>query len=765
MIDKLSVEKIVQDFNWNDKKVSFQTGFLAPQADGSVLIKFEWIEFLSTAVLNKNPDPNKDFLPLLVDFREMFYSAGKIWWAPYKRKEWKPSDDAVLVSRIIDRSLRPMFEDGMINDVVITVNTLQIDRENLFAVPAIISASLSVMLSGISFPAVGAVRIWYKDWKFIVNPTKDETWIMNLVVAWTKDTVTMIEAWGEDIPTDILLQAIDLAQKELKVICEKMEEYVKKVEKLKSKKVEKFMGEIRWRIQMKVDEGEESWLLRNQKYVVKNVLPEDLFNEVYKISLDYKDKFFPSDKKHFQEIYEELTDAVNNWFDSLAEGEQLNLLNIESPDDLSSKKKIFLNIAVFKAVKKLMRTYLLSTGNRLDGRNPYQVRPLYTEVWLLERVHGSWLFQRWETQVLSLTTLWAPGKVLLQDTLEKDDEEERFLHHYYMLPFSTNEARWYRWQGRREIGHGYLAEKTLRPIIPDEKDFPYTIRVVSEVLSSNGSTSMASVCAGCLSLMDAWVPIKKPVSGIAMWLVIEELSKEEIENYSKNNKYLKIVEIDWKNFGYIILTDLQWQEDFTWDMDFKVAWSADGINALQMDMKVKWLPTKVLQEAIQQANEARAEILNFMLQTISKPREEISPYAPKLTTLHLTPDNVRTIIGKWWETIKSIIEKTGVAIDFEEDGTTIITAENPEKAQQAVDIIMDLIWEPKIWERIKWKIIRVESYGVFVDLGKWKVWLAHIRSFKEYIEDLTKKFNIWDELEVEITAIWEDGKIQVKPIE
>ena len=739
MIDKLEVKKNDFSFNWWDKTLTFETGFLAPQAEWSVVVKFDWIQFLSTTTFNKNPDPNKDFLPLLVDFREMFYSAGKIWWAPYKRKEWKPSDDAVLTSRIIDRSIRPMFEDGMINDVVVTINTLQIDKKNLFAVPGIISASLSIMLAGIPFPAVWAVRIGYKNWKFIVNPTKEETDKMNLVIAWTKDTVTMIEAGGEDIPTDILIQAIDLAQKELNFICSKMEEYVNLVKS-------------------------EKWIVNNEKYIVKNILPESLFNEIYKITKTYEDKFFPSNKKHFQEVYEELSNEVNEWFENLENSKQLELLEIENEDEISSKSKLFLNMWVFKAVKKLMRTHLLETWNRLDGRNPLQVRPLYTEVWLLERVHGSWLFQRWETQVLSLTTLGAPGKVLLQDTLEKDDEEERFLHHYYMLPFSTNEARWYRWQWRREIGHGYLAEKTLRPIIPSEEEFPYTIRVVSEVLSSNGSTSMASVCAWCLSLMDAWVPIKKPVSGIAMGLVIEQLSDEEIQKYSKNNEYLNIVEIDWKKFGYVILTDLQWQEDFTGDMDFKVAGSRDGINALQMDMKVKWLPTKVLQQAIQQANIAREEILDFMLQTISKPRENISPYAPKLITLNLTPDNVRTIIWKWGETIKDIIDKTGVAIDFKEDGTTIITAENTEKWQEAVNIIMDLIWEPTVWERFNWTIVRVEPYGIFVDIGKWKIWLCHIRSFKEYIEDLTKKFKVWDKIEVEISEIGDDGKIQLKPV-
>jgi len=716
MIKKLEIVKNEINFKWGEKNLTFQTGFLAPQAEWSVVVKFDGIEFLSTATINKNPDDNKDFFPLTVDFREMFYSAGKIWGAPYKRKEGKPSDESILVSRLVDRSLRPMFPTGMINDVVLTISTLQIDKENLYWVPAIISASLAIMLAWIPFEwPVWAVRIGYKDGKYIVNPKKDELGIMNLVVAWTKDTITMIEAGWEDIPDNVLLEAIDIAQKEIKTICEKQEEFINKFKK--------------------------------ETLQINTInINEDLLKEAEKLANEYENKFFPTNKESFGKLYDEIIEKLKEKY--------------EENDEITNS---MINQAVFKAVKKVLRTHLLKTGQRLDGRSPLEVRPLYTEVWLLERVHGSWLFQRWETQVLSLTTLWAPWKVLLQDTLEKDDEEERFMHHYYMLPFSTNEARWYRGQWRREIWHGFLAEKTLRPILPDEKEFPYTIRVTSEVLSSNWSTSMASVCAGCLSLMDAWVPIKKPVSGIAMWLVIEKLTNEQVEEYTKNNPYLKIVEIDGEKYGYIILTDLQGQEDFTGDMDFKVAWSADGINALQMDMKVKWLPTFVLQQAIQQANIARAEILDFMLQTISEPRKELSPYAPNLTTLYLTPDNVRTIIWRWWETIKDIIDKTGVAIDFEDDWTTIITANNQEDAQKAIKMIEDLIWEPKVWEKIKWKITRVESYGIFVDLWKWKTGLCHIRSFKEYIEDLTKKFKVWDEIEVEISEITEDGKIQIKP--
>lgn len=720
MIDKLEVKKNNLNFDREKVKVWFENWFLATQTDWSILVSFDQIQFLALATVNKNPDPNKDFLPLMVDFREMFYSSWKIWWAPYRRKEWRPSDEAVLVSRIIDRCLRPMFPSGMINDIILTINTFQIDKKTQFQVPAIIASSLALMIAWVEFEwPVWAVTIWFSDWNFLINPKSDQNTSMNLTIAWTKDTITMIESDGEDIPADILVQAIDLAQEQIKFICEKQEEFLSK---LQIKKIESTI----------------------------NTPSSALLEWVQNIANEYEDKFFPSNKEEFGTHYDEIITKTKEKF-----AKQLQDWEI-TENDIKS--------AVFKSVKKLLRYHLLKTWQRIDGRHYNQVRPLYTEVWMFERIHGTWLFQRWETQVLSFTTLWAPWKSLLKDTLELDDAEEKFMHHYYMLPYSTNEARAYRWQWRREIWHGFLAEKWLRPILPDPKIFPYTIRIASEVLSSNGSTSMASLCASCLSMMDAWVPIKKPVSGIAMGLVIQEISPEQEKEFSQN-KNLQIVEIDWKRFWYMILTDLQWQEDFTWDMDFKIAWSADGINALQMDMKVKWLPSFVLQQAIQQWNEARKEILNFMLQTIEKPREKTSDYAPKITVLKLSQDNVRKVIWKWWETIKNIIEKTGVAIDFEDDWTTIITSSDAQGTNAAIEIINEITWEPKIWDIIDWKITRLEAYWVFVDLGRWKTWLCHVRNLsKDFIKDVNEHFKIWDLLKIQVTNIKEDGKVEIKAV-
>jgi len=321
---------------------------------------------------------------------------------------------------------------------------------------------------------------------------------------------------------------------------------------------------------------------------------------------------------------------------------------------------------------------------------------------------------------LALTTLWAPGDVLLVDNMEVDAKEYRFIHHYNMLPFSNNEARTWRWAGRREIWHWKLAEKALEKVMPEKELFPYTVRVVSEVLSSNWSTSMASVCAGCLSLMDAWVPITKPVSGIAMWLISDE------------------------SLNYEILTDIQWLEDFVWDMDFKVAWTKDGITALQMDMKIKWLTLDIIKKAIDKANIWRAHILNFMLQTLDKPRAETSPTAPKITVLKVDPGQVKDVIGPWWSVINEIIRQTWVKIDFLEDGTCFITAKNREDNNKAVEIIKTIIWTPQEWDTIEWTISRIETYWVFVSLSKNKQWLCHVKNLSDgFISDPRTLFKEW----------------------
>ena len=704
MIKKLEINEKIFSTLWEGKQLEFRSWKLAPQADWSVVVRLGDTTLLVTAVMNKNPDPNKDFMPLTVDFRESYYAWGKIWWNPYQKREWKPHEHAILRARLTDRPIRPMFPEWMVNDVVVTITPLSVDRENSPWVPAIIWASLAIMLWWIPIEwPIGAVRIGYKNWEFIINPTYQdiEEWMLDLVIAWTEDTITMVECWAKEIPTDILMKAFEIAKQEIKKVCQWQKQFL-------------------------------SQFNIKQQEIVINKPSEDLIAFVKQILDPKLHLLMNTDKKTFWDLYEKFSEEIFEAAKPRLEDEN---------DEIFTESK--LKMAIFKVVKQFVREKILKEEKRVDWRKLDEIRPLYTEVGLVPRVHGSWLFQRWETQVLSITTLGAPGDVLLLDTMEHDEEEKRFMHHYNMPPFSTGEARPTRAPNRREIWHWRLAERALEAVIPSEEEFPYTIRVVSEVLSSNGSTSMASVCASTLSLMDAWVPIKAPVSGIAMGLVSE---------YDEN----------W-NFNYKILTDIQWVEDFCWDMDFKVAWTKNWITALQMDMKIKWLKLEVIKEAIEQANKARLEILDFMLQTIPQPREQVSIFAPQMIKIKLTPTQIRDVIWPGGATIQEIIKQTGVKIDFKDDGTTIITAKNQKDWEKAIKMIREVSWQPQEGDIIEWTITRVEPYGVFVKLWKNKLWLCHISNlWPGFIWDPRMMFKEGQKIRVKIIKIDEDGKIQLK---
>ena len=706
MIKKLNIEEKTFSTLWEWKKLEFKSWKLAPQADWSVLVRLWDTTLLVTAVMNKNPDPNKDFMPLTVDFRESYYAWWKIWWNPYQKREWKPHEHAILRARLTDRPIRPMFPEGMVNDVVVTITPLSVDRENSPWVPAIIGASLAIMLGGIPIEwPIGAVRIGYKDGNFIINPTYEEieNWILDLVIAWTEDTITMVECWAKEVPTDILMKAFEIAKEEIKKVCKWQKEFLSQFD------------------------------IKQQEITI-NKPSEDLIAFVKQIIWLKLEQLMNTDKKTFWELYEKFEEEVFEAAKDKIENEE---------NEIFTESKV--KMAVFKVVKEFVRNKILKEEKRVDWRKLDEIRPLYTEVWLIPRVHWSWLFQRWETQVLSVTTLWAPWDVQLLDTMEHDETEKRFMHHYNMPPFSTWEARPTRAPNRREIGHWRLAERALEAVIPSEEEFPYTIRIVSEVLSSNGSTSMASVCASTLSLMDAWVPIKAPVSGIAMWLV---------SDYDEN----------W-NFVYKVLTDIQWVEDFCWDMDFKVAWTKKGITALQMDMKIKWLKLEVIKDAIEKANKARNEILDFMLQTISQPRPQVSIYAPQMIKIKLTPSQIRDVIWPWGATIQEIIKQTWVKIDFKDDWTTIITARNQKDWEKALQLIKEASWQPQEGEIIEWTITRVEPYGVFVKLGKNKLWLCHISKLGPwFVGDPRMMFKEWQKIRVKIIKVEDDWKIQLQRV-
>ncbi len=706
MIKKQEINEKIFSTLWEGKKLEFKSWKLAPQADWSVVVRLWDTTLLVTAVMNKDPDPNKDFMPLTIDFRESYYAWWKIWWNPYQKREWKPHEHAILRARLTDRPIRPMFPEGMVNDVVVTITPLSVDRENSPWVPSIIGASLAIMLGWIPIEGpIWAVRIWYKDWQFIINPTYEEieNWILDLVVAWTEDTITMVECWAKEVPTDILMKAFEIAKQEIKKICQWQKEFLSQ-----------------FNIQ--------------QQEVVINKPSEDLIAFVKQIINPKLEQLMNTDKKTFWNLYQQFENEV---FEAAKEKIE------DENNDVFTESKV--KMAVFKVIKEFVRNKILFEEKRIDWRKLDEIRPLYCEVWLIPRVHWSGLFQRWETQVLSVTTLWAPGDVLLLDTMEHDEEEKRFMHHYNMPPFSTWEARPTRAPNRREIWHWRLAERALEAVIPSEEEFPYTIRIVSEVLSSNWSTSMASVCASTLSLMDAWVPIKAPVSGIAMWLV---------------SKY----DEKW-NFIYKVLTDIQGVEDFCWDMDFKVAGTKNWITALQMDMKIKGLKLEVIKDAIEKANKARNEILDFMLQTISQPRWQVSIYAPQMIKIKLTPSQIRDVIWPGGATIQEIIKQTGVKIDFKDDWTTIITARNQKNAEEALKLIKEVSWQPQEGEIVEWIITRVEPYGVFVKLWKNKLWLCHISKLGPwFVGDPRMMFKEWQKIRVKIIKVEEDGKIQLQRV-
>ncbi len=692
------------DTLWDGRQLVFKSGKLAPQADGSATTSLGETCLLATVVVEKHPDENKDFLPLTVDFRESYYASGKIGGGAYQKREGKPSDQAILISRLIDRSFRPLFPKWMINDTVITITPLSIDKENPPAIPAIIWASLAAMLAGLPLPSpVWAVRIGYIDGEFIINPSYEqlEKSSLDLIVAWTKDTISMIEAWAKEVSEEILLQALQLAQQEIQKVVSWQEEFLKNFSPQKLEVAINYPSpDLLASIKTVMDEG---WL----------------------------EQLIGKDKKTFWQMVDEMEQKVTEAFKEQIEDEQNQVFTL-------SKVKM----GVFLTLKEFLRKKILEEEVRPDLRKLDEIRPLYAEVGLVPRTHGSGLFQRWETQVLSLTTLGAPGDVQLIDTMELDDEEKRFMHHYNFAPFSTWEARPTRAPSRREIGHWRLAEKALEPVIPPEEEFPYTIRVVSEVLSSNGSTSMASVCASSLSLMDAGVPIKKWVSGIAMWLVAKDGDP---------------------SLWYKILSDIQGTEDFIGDMDFKVAGTKDGITALQMDIKLKGVPLEVLKQAISQANIGRNQILEFMNQVISKPREEVSRFAPKIVDIKLLPTQVRDLIGPWGATITDIIKQTGVKIDIEDDGTVHITAKNDQDLQKALKLIKEATWQPKEGDIIEGEITRIEPYGLFVNLGKGKVGLCHIKNLGGgFIQDINSHFKIGDKIKVQIIGIGDDWKIQLK---
>ena len=707
MVVKKQFETSRQSMNWQGRELSLEIGKLAVQADASIRMQMGDNVMLYSTTMEKNPREWLDFLPLMIDMRESFSAAGRIGGAVYRRREWRPSDQAILNARLTDRALRPMFPKGMINDIVVSVTPLALDHQMSLGVMHIIGSSLSILAAGIPFDGpVGAAQIGYLDGQFIVNPSLEqlEKSDLNLLVAGKKGSINMIECEGKEFPDNLMKEAFTLWQKVIDESCDWQADFIKTLE----------------------------------------IKPQEItFNKPTEKTMELINSYLTSDK------LEAMAGNTKTPFNELYNLYEKDILALAKEQTTEENEADFteskLKMGVFNSIKAFIRSRTIETGKRIDDRGILDIRPLYCETDNLPRVHGSGLFWRGDTQVLSTVTLGGPTDYLVLDDMEHNDVQQRYFHHYNFPPFSTGEAKAMRGTGRREIGHGRLAEKALEFMIPSKESFPYSIRVVSECLGSGGSTSMGSVCGSTLALMDAWVPIKKPVAWIAMGLMTEHLEDGTITKYQ-------------------ILNDLMGTEDFTGDMDFKVAGTKEGINAIQLDTKLKGLPLTIVHETIDRASAGYKEIMDFMLQTIAEPRAQVKEYAPKIHVFSIKPEKIKEVIGKGGEMIDKIIEQCdNIKIDFEDDGTCFLTHSNQAIIEKAKNLILEIATDLEVGQSFEAKVVRIADFGLFVQLPKGKQGLCHISNLgQKYPDGLDKHFKLGDLINVTISNIGQDWKIAVK---
>ena len=682
------------------RKLVIETGKLAGLANGNVVVKYGDTVVMVNVTASKEPKEGIDFFPLSVDFEEKMYSVGKIPGS-YTKREGKPSDKAILVSRAIDRPLRPLFPKDFRNDVVVVATVLCVEQDNSPEVAAMIGASAALSISDIPFGGpTAAVNVGLVNGEIVINPTEAQRKVsdLNLTVAGTAEKVAMIEAGANEVPDDVMLEAIKKGHEEIKKVCQ----FIQKIK----------------------DE------IGKPKFAYKSfAVDHDLYEELEK---DYTEKM----KIAVQEIDK---DTRDNNVAALTE-EIENALAEKLGEEEFEKRKQEIGEAVYKLEKKCVRDMIFYEHKRVDGRAIDEIRPLSCEVGLLPRTHGSALFTRGQTQVMSIVTLGMKSEEQELDGIDTETAK-RYMHQYNFPGYSVGEAKTSRGPGRREIGHGALAEKALVPVLPPVEEFPYAIRVVSEVLSSNGSTSQASICGSTLALMDAGVPIKRPVAGISTGLVTNPENPDD----------------------YVMLTDIQGLEDFFGDMDFKVGGTEKGITAIQVDIKVDGLSYKIIEEAFARTRKARQYILDdIMKPVISEPREEISKYAPHIITTQIKVEKIKEVIGKGGETINKIIDETGVKIDIEEDGQVFIYSTDAEMGEKALDIIENIARVVEVGQIYYGTVTRTTSFGAFVDIGGGKEGLVHISKIaKEHIKNVTDYVNVGDKVPVKVIEIDDQGRINL----
>ena len=680
------------------RELVVKTGKYTEQANGTCWVSCGETVVQASVTMADSPRDGIDFFPLGVDFEEKMYAVGKIPGG-FKKREGRPSDKAILTSRLIDRPLRPLFPKGFYNDVAVVCTALSVDPDIAPEPLAMIASSVALSISDIPFAGpTGSVVVGCVDNEFIINPNLEqkEKSEMHVTVSGTEEAILMVEAGAKEVSEQKMLDAIMFAHEEIKKLIKFQKEIVKEIGKEKRTDLPIFTAEeevdkaVREYANEKLDYALDTFD-RQERQARQDELNEDVF-------------------AHFAEIF---------------------------PD----KQKMIADI-MYKMTKEKVRAKILTKGVRPDGRKLKEIRPIWCEVGVWPRVHGSAVFTRGQTQVLNCCTLGTIAEVQKLEGLD-DEDAKRYIHHYNMPPYATGEARPLKSPGRREIGHGALAERALEPVVPSEEEFPYALRLVSEVLSSNGSSSMASVCGSTLSLMDAGVKIKAPVAGIAMGL---------IKDTESNN--------------VAVLSDIQGLEDFLGDMDFKVAGTEKGITAIQMDIKIKGIDKNILTTALEQAREGRMHILNIMLETIKEPRESLSQYAPKIITFNINPDKIKDVIGSGGKVINKIIDETGVKIDIDDDGKVFIATPDDAMAQKAKQIILNIAEDLEIGKTYEGKVVRIMQFGAFVEFAPNKDGMIHISKLsKDRVEKVTDVVNVGDRVKAEVIKIDDKGRIDLKLIE
>lgn len=676
--------------------LQMEIGKVCELANGQVMVRYGDTVVNVTACASKEPRPDIDFFPLSCDYEEKMYAAGKIPGGFIKR-EGRPSERAVLNSRLMDRPLRPLFPKGFFNDVQVVATVMSVDPDCSPEIVAMIGSSVALAISDIPWEGpTASVLIGMVDGEFVVNPTlaQRQASTLHLVVSGTKEAIMMVEAGAQEVPEDVILDAIMFAHEEIKKIIVFIDEVIEEIGKPK-------MAVNLYKVPEEIDQAVREYAEGKMRTAIQT------YDKMER--LENMDAVEVETKEYFAETYPENEKDIAN--------------------------------VLYNITKEQVRSLILDDEIRPDNRKHTEIRPIWCETGILPRTHGTGLFTRGQTQVLSVVTLGALGEAQTIDGIT-EEEEKRYMHHYNFPPYSVGEAGRMKSPGRREIGHGALAERAIVPVLPTEEDFPYAIRVVSEVLSSNGSTSMGSTCGSCLALMDAGVPIRKPVAGIAMGLI------ERVEEDGSSKM--------------AILSDIQGMEDFLGDMDFKVAGTADGVTAIQMDIKVHGLSREILEKALSQAKEGRMFIMNKMLEVIPAPKPELSPYAPRIISMQIDPDKIRTVIGPGGKTINRIIADTGVKIDIDDTGLIYIAAPDMESANAGMREIELLTKDVEVGEVYEGKVVRIMNFGAFIEILPGKEGLLHISKMaKERVEKVEDVMNIGDIVKVKVTEIDSQDRINL----